>query len=268
VGALVCSDPNNSVVAPLATVQLDGRQSTDPDGQALSYAWRIGSAPAGSSVAISNPSSARPTLFAQLAGDYLICLTVTDTTSCRGAEKCVTMHVVPASKIHVQLTWDKDETDVDLHFMLDGISNFLDDGQGGVGGGTNCNRAKDCSWVCRVPAWGAAGTTDDPRLDIDDLDGLGPENVNLDAPFNQNPYVIAVHYWCDKPGPMYNGNARGTTTATLRVYIDGILRRTWSRLLSPRERWYVGDIGWNNATTPAYTITNRDTVQATAVGCP
>ena len=49
-------------------------QSSDPDGQALSYAWRIGSAPAGSTIAITNPQSARPTLFAQLAGDYRICL--------------------------------------------------------------------------------------------------------------------------------------------------------------------------------------------------
>jgi hypothetical protein len=267
-GQLVCTDPHNFTVPPLATVALDGRQSSDPDGQALSYRWRIASAPAGSTVTISNPTSARPDLFAQLAGDYLVCLTVTDTTSCASDEACVTIHVVPSSRIHIQLVWDRDETDVDLHFMLDSINNFLDDGSGPPGQVANCSKAKDCSFICKVPSWGGGGSADDPRLDIDDVDGYGPENINLDAPFNQNPYVIAVHYWCDRPGPQYNGNSRGSTEATVRLYIDGILIREWKKRLQNHERWYVADVAWTNGVSPPYVITDRDQVTVSAYGCP
>jgi hypothetical protein len=264
---LVCSDPSATSVAPLATVQLDGRMSSDPDSQPLSYAWRIASAPPGSTIAISNPSSSRPTLFAQIAGDYRVCLIVTDSTSCQSTESCVTMHVVPTSRLHVQLVWEKDETDLDLHVMQSGLANFFDDGSGPPGGQINCARAKDCFFVCKVPNWGGGGGADDPRLDIDDIDGFGPENVNLDAPSNGR-YAIAVHYWCDRPGPLYDGAGRGNTKATVRIYVDGVLARTFERTIGKDDRWYVADVDWTNGNLPPFVVTSRDSVDTFLGGCP
>jgi hypothetical protein len=267
-GTLVCADPNTETVPPLATIQLDGRQSSDPDGQSLSYAWRIASAPAGNTATITNPNSARPSLFAQLAGDYRICLTVTDTSICTSNEACITMRVVPTSRIHVQLTWDKDDADVDLHFMLSSIANFFDYGSNGTQ--ADCSKANDCFFVCKVPEWGGQGATDNPRLDIDNYGGFGPENVNLDAPFNTT-FPIAVHYWCDKRGPNYTATGfTGATTATVRLYVDGQLVQTWERSLTRRQRWHVADLVWNSANNPPWSLTARNavaTMTAPGFGC-
>ena len=91
----ICSDPNSSMVPPLEMVQLDGTQSSDPDAQPLAYFWNIASAPPGGTAAISDPGIALPVLIPDLPGDFVVCLTVTDTTSCSSAEACVTVHAGP-----------------------------------------------------------------------------------------------------------------------------------------------------------------------------
>lgn len=58
-------------------VSLDGSQSTDPDGDPLTFAWTILSEPTGSNVALSNPSVSKPGFTASVAGDYVFRLEVT-----------------------------------------------------------------------------------------------------------------------------------------------------------------------------------------------
>ena len=69
--------PDQSVTAG-DLVQLDGTGSSDSDGDLLSYAWVLKSAPAGSAAALSDPASPTPTFTADLAGDYEIELVVND----------------------------------------------------------------------------------------------------------------------------------------------------------------------------------------------
>lgn len=266
-GQQVCADPNTRAVPPLHTVAFDGRTSSDPDGQSLSYSWRIASAPAGSTVTLTNPNSPRPNLFAQVAGTYRVCLTVTDTSLCASDEACVSVAVVPSSRVHIQLLWDKDDADMDLHFMQTSIANFFDYGSNGAN--ANCSKAKDCFYVCPTPGWGGGGTADNPRLDIDNIQGFGPENINLDEPFN-GTFPIAVHFWCDMPQVQgYNGPHTGPSTATVRLYIDGVLVRTWTRELTRRQRWHVADLVWNSNNNPPWSTTNRDAVVTTTspLGC-
>lgn len=69
--------PDQSVVTG-NTVFLDGRGSFDPDGDPLTYQWQILSSPAGSTAFLNDPSSATPTFLADVAGQYIILLTVND----------------------------------------------------------------------------------------------------------------------------------------------------------------------------------------------
>ena len=62
------------------TVMLNGSGSSDDDGDALTFAWNIFSAPVGSTAMLSNPTNVMPTFVADVAGDYVIELIVNDGT--------------------------------------------------------------------------------------------------------------------------------------------------------------------------------------------
>ena len=55
-------------------------RSSDPDGNPLTYAWSITSAPTGSTATLTNPTSATPSLTPDVAGTYTIRLIVNDGT--------------------------------------------------------------------------------------------------------------------------------------------------------------------------------------------
>lgn len=59
-------------------VLLDGGNSMDPDGDALSYAWAFGAQPQGSAATLSSPSKAQTKFTPDLAGVYRVELTVAD----------------------------------------------------------------------------------------------------------------------------------------------------------------------------------------------
>ena len=61
-----------------SSVQLDGTDSSDPDGDELTFSWALVDKPQSSSAQIQNPATAQPTLQPDIAGTYRIELTVTD----------------------------------------------------------------------------------------------------------------------------------------------------------------------------------------------
>jgi len=85
---LVKSTPNSAPVADAGedqviadvgtTVQLDGSQSTDPDGDAITFAWVITAKPDGSFAALSDSTADKPTFMADVRGDYVVELVVND----------------------------------------------------------------------------------------------------------------------------------------------------------------------------------------------
>ena len=150
--------------------------------------------------------------------------------------------------LHVELLWhtpeDPDETDtgpetgadLDLHFLHSWAAGPDLDGNGKPDGWFDM--PFDTFWFNATPNWGsfAPGGDDDPRLDRDDTDGAGPENLNLDTPENV-VYRVGVHYW--------NDHGYGSAFATVRVYVYGsLVFEVTDVLLVDRDMWDVCGIEW------------------------
>lgn len=110
-------------VLPLNTVALDASGSTDPDNPGpdgiREYEWTVVERPADSTSQFSpNNAVANPSFFVDLAGRYVIELTVYDDSNLASCEPArVTLLATPDEDIYIQLVWDTDGTDVDLHLL-------------------------------------------------------------------------------------------------------------------------------------------------------
>jgi len=70
-----------------ATVQLDASNSSDPDDDVLGFEWVFVQKPEGSEATLDEPNSATPSFVADVAGEYLLDLTVSDGREGTDADK-------------------------------------------------------------------------------------------------------------------------------------------------------------------------------------
>ena len=219
----------------LENATLDGSGSYDPDNSAsdaiVEYRWALTTAPAGSSSALVGASSS-VNLFVDVAGTYTITLVVVDQDGLESDPAEFTLEGIPFDDIHVELSWDIDVSDVDLHLVAEGGSLF--------------HQTLDCYFGnCMTGLeWGVAGPAGNPTLDLDDVQGYGPENVNIEAPTDGTTYKVSVHYWSD--------DGLGSTTATIRIYLSGQLQFEAAQSLNATGRtWDVATIAWPSGTVTA-----------------
>lgn len=125
--------------------------------------------------------------------------------------------------MRVKLSWDTDSTDVDTHLIMPG-SSYRDD----VG---------DCYFANRTPDWGVIGdSSDDPELDVDDVDGFGPENIYVD-PTDGGAYQVTIHYWSD--------HGHGVSNPWVELFIDGVRTQAFGpKQMSSGQVWNVCTIDW------------------------
>jgi hypothetical protein len=222
---------------PLQHVQLTGTDSFDPDGTQITYEWSVITRPQGSQSQLQpNNTVAEPQLWLDIAGTYEIELVVYDGFGLASCEPAVvTVHVVPGDEIHIQLVWDTEAvggarsgrgTDLDLHYL-----HPL---------GRWDNAPYDVFWRNKRQNWGTQANPSMATLDIDDLYGVAPENINHSNPESGLNYAVGVYYYSD--------NGFGPTDATIRIYIHGALQYEVRdrRLPGTGHFWYVGVIQWPN----------------------
>ena len=217
---------------PLATILLDGNLSSDPNDTISSWSWELRERPDGSSEnVVPAGSGATAELFLDLAGEYQVCLTVYDSRATPSEnDACITILVIPGATIHIQLVWDTDGSDVDLHFLhqLANLNWVISE--------MSLNYQYDCFYANKNPSWGPE-EGNNPTLDIDDIDGFGPENINLEGPEPSHEYHVGVFYYSD--------HSTGATNATTRIYINHQLELEADKRIQNRDLWFVATIIWN-----------------------
>jgi len=77
-GDPIANAGNDQVIKVGSTVKLNGANSSDPEGDELTFAWALKSKPTGSKAALSDATQKEPTFVADLPGRYIIELKVND----------------------------------------------------------------------------------------------------------------------------------------------------------------------------------------------
>jgi hypothetical protein len=241
-------------VRPLDDVVLSAEdsQASTPGATIASFEWWIINKPNESSVELTTPqamttrlhfnSSGTQVSGLDVAGTFEIGCRVTDTTGAvSGNDARVTIQSIPSEALHVQLTWDSPDYDYDLHIIKDGgpwcsqNSCYY----------ANCNTNNA---FVTLPEWdGVSGETPgDPRLDIDDLSGYGPENINVDQPVDA-VYRIGVH--------AYSFSVTTPVWVTLKIYVNGALAFEDSREMSSGQAfWQAAEVDWSSGAATIYPV--------------
>jgi hypothetical protein len=226
----VCSvDPASAM--PFETLRWYGDQSFDTNDRPIDeYQWSIAAFPDGSAATLVGDGPIRTTE-ADLAGDYTAQLVVVNDLG-QVSEPCLaTATVIPTEDLWIEMYWTHAGDDMDLHLLApDGVP----------------RSESDCYYInCdegQVLDWGVEGYDgDDPHLDLDDIAGTGPENVNIADPAD-GVYTVFVHDFhisvYEDPNPV-----------TVKVYIDGELVETFVHdMLGEGFEWYVCEIDWASRT--------------------
>lgn len=206
----VCSVDPTEILAIHETADWIGSTSYDTDGGSIAdYSWTLYSSPPGATAGMPGGTANRRGFSPDVAGEYIGELVVTDNDGLASDPCYATLNATAGDGLWVETFWTRSGDDMDLHLLDDGGSLTTD---------SDCYYA-NCAWSSLN--WGGSGTTDDPILDLDDIPGTGPENINIDSPA-RGTYTVYIH---DYPGSVYTGQ----NDVTVNVYLASRLIWTDTR---------------------------------------
>jgi hypothetical protein len=225
--------------------------AVDADGTIVATSWTVTGAPVGSSSAPSPATGYATSFYLDLAGTYTLTFCATDDD---GATACcdVVISSVPSEDLRIELFWDAGRAtstaDVDLHVINPTATSWF-------------SAMWDCYYAnCTfMPlAWPPGGAAGNPSLDVDDVNGYGPENINIDAP-DTVTYRVGVHY--------YDGWGEGAADAVVRVWCWGVMIyetpvqsiANYGANAPTNDFWKVADVTWTG-TGPGCTVAVLDTI--------
>jgi len=238
--------PDDIETTPLTEVELVG--GAEDDGEIIRYDWLLVGQPTGSSASQPSPSNAQTSYFMpDIAGEYTIRLTVTDDMAHTGSCEFLVI-AISGEGLRIEIYWNPpqdslDKTDVDVHLLHPDSPHWFHED-------LDCYYA-NCDVHYYVLEWDAPGPDDNPRLDLDDVDGYGPENINIAIPPTSNTYTVGIHY--------YDADTWGDAQVYVKIYcgvisVDPIYEAGPKTLrdhhIGPtgNDFWKVADVAWNGYT--------------------
>jgi len=235
----VCDVTPNPVAPPWEDATWLGENSYDPAGETIvTYDWTLISYPAGSTSTMPTGAQNRLNFVPDMAGDYVGQLIVTNASGDVSEPCATTLESVPVENLWIEMYWGYTD-DMDLHLVAPGGSynNFT----------TDCyyaNCTPNMEWLYDMD-WGTSGYEgDDPSLDLDDIYGLGPENINILDPQTNGVYTVVVH---DYQGS--TTDTHGSNNVTVNIYLNGSLTWTDTRAISGDNTVNeFAEIDWSSGT--------------------
>ncbi|MFH1463542.1 MAG: choice-of-anchor D domain-containing protein [Pseudomonadota bacterium] len=231
----VCSVDPTEVQPNHDTATWYGNESYDAAGYAITdYEWSLISRPGGSTATMPSGGADRRNFRPDLAGENIGQLVVTNELGQISDPCTATLTATPVEDLWFQMYWTHSADDMDLHLLK-------------PGGSLRTN--SDCYYANCVGAgldWGTSGVaSDNPSLDMDDIPGTGPENINIESP-ESGTFQVYVN---DYPGSSYTP----ANDVTVVIFIGGYQVWTDTRTISGENN----DVAFANIEWPAGTVTSR-----------
>ena len=216
-------------------ITFDGSHSYagSEDTAVSSYTWTWYDVPEdsgwaiGSSDGFDSPHGEQTTVTPPVLGAYMASLEAAGANTAGSSNLAVaTGFAINLQGLEIRLTWDKDNTDLDLHLI------------NGAQLTGNYWTANDCYFGNPSPDWGMQGEGLDNPVLLSDVDsGYGPESINVIQP-PDGTYAVAVTYHND-------WDTGVSTTPQVSIWFDGAELHTFQgTTLDEGDVQFMGTFDW------------------------